>query len=286
MQPLSGLWALAADTPRLGDVTGWASARLAEALAVQASAPEQPANWTDEAVADARGGRMPYPVVDGVAAIGVRGVLLKSFWAIGLDVATGYEQIAWQVELAAADPAVRGIALVLDSPGGTVDGLFALTPLLRAAAAVKPMGAVIEGAAASAGYAIAAACGVAVAHPVDSVVGSIGVRAMHVAQHRWASEQGFDVTEMAAGARKLDFTPWAALSDALKAEWAASLDEWRMVFIRDVVEGRPSLTEDGLRATEAAVYEGPRRLAEALAMGLVDGLSLDPFAAFVAAVNG
>lgn len=284
--PLAGVWALAADNPRHGDVMEWAAARLSVGQQHLAAAPDQEPQWYEYARADAAQGRMPYPAVNGVAVIGVKGVLLKSFPIIGMDVATGYAQLDWQIGLALADPGVRAIALAIDSLGGTVDGLFALTPMIRAARDVKPMAAVISGAACSAGYAIAAACSVAIAHPIDSCLGSVGVRAMHVAQHRWAEAEGYDVSEMAAGARKLDFTPWQPLSAELRAEWAADLDEWREVFIADVVAGRPQISAAALRATEAAVFERPSGLAAALSLGLADALDPDPFAAFLAALDG
>lgn len=276
--PVAGLWALAGDGPRCPDVPAWARAQLAGPV------PADPV-WFDDAVDAYAQGRRPYAVHNGIAIIGVKGVLLKSFPVLHWEAATGYQQIQWQAEIAAADPNVRAIALAVDSFGGMVDGLFSLTPVLRTIAAVKPMAAVVEGAAFSAGYAIAAAAGTIAAHPIDGGVGSIGVRAMHIAMHRAYAEAGFDVTEIAAGARKMDMSEWQPLGDDVRARWQADVEEWRQMFAADVVAGRPGLTLEAVLATEAASFATPSQMREALQLGLVDALDLDPFAAFEAALG-
>jgi capsid assembly protease len=70
-------------------------------------------------------GDAPYPVVDGIAVIEIAGVLIhRGSWIGQSSGQTSYEGIAAQIEAAASDPAVRGLALEIDSFGGEVAGCF------------------------------------------------------------------------------------------------------------------------------------------------------------------
>ena len=65
----------------------------------------------------------PYVVKDGILHIPVKGVLVNGLaYALG-EWATGYPYIRRALSRGLADPAVRGIALVLNTPGGDVSGL-------------------------------------------------------------------------------------------------------------------------------------------------------------------
>ena len=57
-------------------------------------------------------GDSPYPIVDGIAVIEISGVLIhRGGWIGQSSGQTSYEGIAAQIEAAASNPAVRGIAL-------------------------------------------------------------------------------------------------------------------------------------------------------------------------------
>ena len=78
----------------------------------------------------------------------------------GLDAMSGlrsYVDIQQEIEDAAADPAIRGILLDLDSPGGEVAGAFELSDAIYAARASKPVFAVANANAFSAAYLLASA---------------------------------------------------------------------------------------------------------------------------------
>lgn len=101
-----------------------------------------------------------YEVHQGVALIPVQGVLSKYASDIG-DLCYGRgnaaETIAGDIDTALADEDVSCFLLHVESPGGVVDGTFAVADRVRAAAAQKPCWAFIDGMGASAAYAIA--CG-------------------------------------------------------------------------------------------------------------------------------
>jgi len=70
-------------------------------------------------------GEAPYPVVDGIAVIEITGVLIhRGGWIGQSSGQTSYEGIAAQIEAAANDPSVRGLAMEIDSFGGEVAGFL------------------------------------------------------------------------------------------------------------------------------------------------------------------
>ena len=103
-----------------------------------------------------RDGQTPFAMVDGVAVIEVSGVLVhRGAWIGQSSGQTSYEGIAAQIAAAASDPAVRGIALEIDSFGGEVAGVFDLADAIRAARSAKPVWAFVAEHAFAAGYALA-----------------------------------------------------------------------------------------------------------------------------------
>ena len=99
-----------------------------------------------------RDGQMPFAMLDGVAVIEVSGVLVhRGAWVGQSSGQTSYEGIAAQLGAAASDPAMRGIALEIDSFGGEVAGVFDLADAIRAARSAKPVWAFVAEHAFSAG---------------------------------------------------------------------------------------------------------------------------------------
>ena len=101
-------------------------------------------------------GQTPFAMVDGIAVIEISGVLVhRGAWIGKSSGQTSYEGIAAQLAAAVANPMVRGIALVIDSFGGEVAGVFDLADAIRAARTSKPVWALVAEHAYSAGYALA-----------------------------------------------------------------------------------------------------------------------------------
>ncbi len=97
----------------------------------------------------------PFPVIDGVAVIAIAGTLVhRGAWIGQSSGLTSYEGLAAQIDAAASDPAIRGIALEIDSFGGEVAGAFDLADRIRAARDIKPVHAILAEHALSAGYAL------------------------------------------------------------------------------------------------------------------------------------
>ncbi len=231
-----------------------------------------------------RDGQTPFAMVDGVAVIEVSGVLVhRGAWIGQSSGQTSYEGIAAQVAAAATDPAVRGIAMEIDSFGGEVAGVFDLADAIRAARSAKPVWAFVAEHAFSAGYALASQADRIIV-PRTGAVGSIGVVVMHADLSGQLSDAGVTVTLIHSGAHKVDGNPYAPLPDPVRARIQAEIDGIRTLFAETVAAGRGRrLTAEAALATEAECYRG----AEAVAAGLADEVS-DPtsaFAAFADVVN-
>jgi ClpP class serine protease len=230
-------------------------------------------------------GQALYSVRDGVAIIPVTGTLVhRGAWVGAYSGLTSYEGLSAQVAAAADDPAALGIVLEIDSPGGEVSGLSALAATIRAAAAVKPVRAIIADAALSAAYGIASAA-TEITIPPSGFAGSIGVITMHADMSRALDAQGVTVTVIAAGAQKADGNPYAPLPEDVRDRFHAQVLQLRDLFAAEIGRGRGArLTADKALATEAAVLIG----ADAVAAGLADMVAepADAFRSFAAGLAG
>lgn len=222
----------------------------------------------------------PYVVADGILTIPVRGVLLNDFPYQYGSWATGYGYIAKAIERGLGDSDVKGIALVINSPGGEVAGNFDLVDAIYAARGQKPIRAFAAEAAYSAAYSIASAAE-RISLPRTGGVGSIGVVTSHLDLSKAYDEIGFKVTFIYAGAHKVDGNSYEPLPPAVKARIQERIDALYDVFVSTVARNR-GLDEQAVRDTEALTFMAP----EALAKGLADAIgSLDSsLAAFAADV--
>ncbi|MDP2738589.1 MAG: S49 family peptidase [Pseudorhodobacter sp.] len=223
-----------------------------------------------------RNGSQPFAVVDGIAVIEIAGTLVhRGAWIGQSSGLTSYEGIAAQLQAALADPAVRGIALDIDSFGGEVAGAFDLADRIRATRQVKPVHAFISEHALSAGYVLASQAD-RIALPRTGAVGSIGVVALHTDMSGALDQKGIAVTLIHAGAHKIDANPYQPLPQAVHDLMQRELEVVRFLFAETVAAGRGDrLSHAAALATEAAVFRG----ADAIAAGLADELA-DPVTAF------
>jgi signal peptide peptidase SppA len=211
--------------------------------------------------------RAGYCNMGGVAVIEVEGTLVQKTGCLtpysGL---TGYDGIRANLTLALDDPAVRAIALDIDSPGGEVAGCFDLADYIRQCAAEKPVHAILDEMACSAAYALASACS-RITIPRTGIAGSIGVIAMHADFSRALDKQGVTVTVIKHGARKADGNPYQPLEGAPLGRIQADIDTLGAMF-SDTVARYRNTTPAAIEAMEAGTFLG----AEAVAAGLADAV--------------
>ena len=212
-------------------------------------------------------GDAPYPVMDGVAVIEIAGVLIhRGGWIGQSSGQTSYEGIAAQIEAAASDPAVRGIALEIDSFGGEVAGVFDLADRIRAIRAAKPVWAFVAEHAFSAGYALASQAD-RILLPRTGALGSIGVVVLHADMSGQLDQDGLRVTLIHSGRHKVDGNPYEPLPETVRDDIQREIDALRFLFAETVAAGRADrLSQAAALATEAATFRG----AEAVAAGLAD----------------
>jgi len=214
-----------------------------------------------------RHGDVPYPIIDGIAVIEISGVLIhRGGWIGQSSGQTSYEGITAQIEAAASDPAVRGLALEIDSFGGEVAGVFDLADRIRAIRGTKPVWAFVAEHAFSAGYALASQAD-RILLPRTGAVGSIGVVVMHADMSGQLDQDGVRVTLIHSGRHKVDGNPYQPLPEDVQGDIQREIDVLRFLFAETVAAGRAGrLSEDVAMATEAATYRG----ADAVAAGLAD----------------
>lgn len=223
----------------------------------------------------------PYNVRNGVLLVPVKGVLLQEFPYALFDYATGYEYIQKAIERGVGDDNVKGIALVVNSPGGMVAGCFDCVDRVYGARSVKPVRAFAAEAAYSAAYALFSAAEHGTVARTGGV-GSIGVVTSHLDASKMMDEIGFKVTFIYAGKHKVDGNPYEPLPDDVKARIQARIDHLYGVFVTTVARNR-GMDEQSVRATEALCFTAE----EAVSNGLADEIGSldDAVAAFAAELS-
>lgn len=167
------------------------------------------------------------------------------------------------------DDEVSRIVFDVDSPGGSVEGIPELADEIRAARGRKPMTAVANYLMASAAYYLGSQADEVVASP-SSMVGSIGVYALHTDQSALNEQIGVRPTYVYAGKFKVEGNPHEPLSDEALAHIQESVNYSYDQFVAAVAVARgvsQKVVRDGYG--EGRVLDaGP-----AQAAGLVDRLA-------------
>jgi len=209
--------------------------------------------------------RKPYEVTpDGIAVIPIEGTLVHK--AYGLDALSGlrsYVDIQEEIEDAATDPAIKGILLDIDSPGGEVAGVFDAADTIYAARSAKPVFAVADTDAFSGAYLLASGAERIYAGRTSGL-GSIGVIVTHLDVSASDEKLGYRYTIVHAGARKADFNPHTPLSEEARRVLEAEVDRTYGLLVGAVARNR-GVDESAIRDTEARLYFGGDAVAARLA---------------------
>lgn len=138
----------------------------------------------------------------------------------------------------AKDDSIDEVVLMMDSPGGTVFGLPEAANAVYALRSKKPVHAVVDIMAASAGYYVASQATSISAMPSGAGVGSIGVRMMHVDCSQAMEKDGITVTHIYSGEHKVEGNAFQPLSDESRAYYQAECDRLYLEFLGAVARGR------------------------------------------------
>jgi signal peptide peptidase SppA len=210
----------------------------------------------------------PYAIMgDGIAVVQVEGSLAHKTGNLDPSSGmTGYDGIRAKLEMAIKDPAVKGILMDVDSPGGEVSGAFDLADFI-AGSKQKQIWAYANDLMASAAYLVGSQADKIFASQTASV-GSIGVLVAHADYSKAMESEGVKVTLIHSGEHKVDGNPYAALPDGVKSDIQAEIDGLRDKFAASVSRGR-KMDKQSILDTEARVYPS----AKASEIGLVDGVA-------------
>lgn len=226
--------------------------------------------------------RKPFLFIDGFAVIPVHGLLLNkfsSYWGY----VTGYNYIRSMMNAALADEEVEAIVLDINTPGGEAAGCPELADEIYAAREIKPIVAMVDANAYSAGcWIMSAASPGRVFITPSGGTGSVGVISMHVSMKGMLEDFGVKVTLMYAGEHKADGNPFEDLPDSVREERERVLAEIYGIFTAAVARNR-GIPEKAVRDTQARIF----RANEALRLGFVDAVrsAADAISARFAAVE-
>jgi len=202
-----------------------------------------------------------------IAVIPIEGVLTNDGPAY---FGSNYQTIGDAVEKAMRDESVKRIILSVDSPGGEVTGLPETAAIIAAAARVKPVSAIVEGAAASAAYWLTSQASDITLTP-SGEVGSVGIRMMHVDTSKMLDDMGVKITELQSGKFKTEWSPYKRLSEEAQADMQVRLDASHKDFLDAVSSGRGRRVSAAIAQSQ---FGGGRMFSaeDAQRHGLVDAL--------------
>jgi signal peptide peptidase SppA len=222
-----------------------------------------------------------YTVQDGVALVSLDGVLAKrANMMMQISGGTSMQMAARDLQQAALDPAVHSIILMIDSPGGTVDGTQTLADVVTSVGQTKPVVALASGTMASAAYWVGSAASKIYITDSTTAVGSIGVVATHMDVSGQQATQGVKTTEIFAGKFKRIASQYAPLSKEGRATMQQQVDYTYSLFVQAVATHRGVSVDTVLQdMADGQIFLGQ----QAIDAGLVDGVStLD---ALIASLN-
>lgn len=155
---------------------------------------------------------------NGIATLSVTGPLMRkpSMFAQAFYGATDFGEIEDAAREAAKDPAIRGVLLDIDSPGGTVNGTPEAGNAIAELSKSKPVVAFTNGLMASAAYWVGSQAD-AVYSTTSATLGSIGVILVSVDSKRYYENAGFSVEVFASGKFKGAGISGTSLSDEQRA---------------------------------------------------------------------
>ncbi|CAM3307351.1 S49 family peptidase [Halomonas lysinitropha] len=208
-------------------------------------------------------------VVGRLAIISVHGVLVARRGQINdaCEEILSYERLRGQITAALNHEMVEEIVLDFHTGGGQAMGCKELGDFIRASTAIKPITALVNFAAYSAGYFLAAACSRIIASPTAGV-GSIGVIIETYEISRMEEEMGITFNTFFRGDHKNNLSPHEPITDQAIQEINIKLDDAYATFTESVASYR-GLSVNDVMATEARLYTAK----DALAARLIDDIA-------------
>lgn len=203
-----------------------------------------------------------------VAYIPVYGILSRRVGLIEKSCGVvDYADIQTDLSEAANDPNVSTILLCIDSPGGTVSGLYECFDAIQKANATKPVIAFTGGQMCSAAYYLACGCTAIFASPSSSV-GSVGCVIQALDDSKAFEAQGLKMHTLRSDPLKAIGCDGEEITSEQISYLQAIVDECAGRFKDVVINHRGLIVEDAL---DGRVFFAD----EALGHGLIDAIAMD-----------
>jgi signal peptide peptidase SppA len=208
-------------------------------------------------------------MVGNVAVLGIFGVLSqKASWVTRALGWTATEQLERDFLEAVANPNVKAIVFLVDSPGGSAIGNEEVANTIRNNRGKKPTYAFGRGIVASAAYYLASAAGEVYASP-SSTIGSIGAVSTHIEYSKALEAAGYGVNVIRSAPNKQAWNQFEKLTPAAKASMQSWVNAYGSQFEQAVAKNRGITQAD----VKAKFGQGDIFLAaEASTRGLIDGV--------------
>ncbi len=192
---------------------------------------------------------------DHVAKVRIEGTIVEN------------DELVSRLEKIAKSEQVRGLIVVIDSPGGTTTGGETLFEAVRDVAEKKPVVAQVGSLAASAGYMVASAADHIVARQT-SIVGSIGVLVQFPEFTGLMEKVGIGVEEIKSSPLKAEPSPFNETTEDERAMIRHMVLDSYNWFVDLVAERRPLDRAHVLEVADGSVFTGR----QAVDKKLVDAL--------------
>lgn len=172
-------------------------------------------------------------VRDGVAVIPVTGPIFRyANLFTEISGATSTQVLATDIQTALDDPAIKGIIVSSDSPGGEATGINELAEMIYQARGIKPIKAYVGGQAASAMYWIASAADEVIVDDTAQL-GSVGVVLSLRKREDRPGEKSYEIVSSNAPNKRPDLE-----TEAGRAQLQTRTDELADVFLNKVARNR------------------------------------------------
>lgn len=155
------------------------------------------------------------------------------------------------------DPNIRGILMLIDSPGGSPAGSKLIADELKAAS--LPVAAFVLDSAASGGYYVATGADTIIATPYADI-GSIGVTMSYLDYTEQNESQGIEFIELASGKFKDSWNPDKALTEEERALFERDLKIYHDTFVNEVATNRNLRVEDVAKLADGSTLPAPLAL--------------------------
>jgi signal peptide peptidase SppA len=195
--------------------------------------------------------------------------MLKVIRIVGELKSEDYRNVQEALLQAKDDSQVSAVLLDIDSAGGTSEALQETAVLVRETAKVKPVYAYTQTKMLSAAYWLASQATKVLASPA-SIVGSIGVVAMHYDMSKKMEKEGIQVTVLRSAESKAVPNIYEPLSEEAREKLQQIVNNLHEKFVEAIKTARNLSNEDKWANGKAFSAQ------EALELGLVDELVL-PF---------